>query len=105
MNNSLAVDGIANLSQPILKQVVCDPNSIGDDGERWVNRAAGREEAGVDNIEIIEIVGLAVDVEDGLFRVGAEAAGTVLVAYAFEGNTLFEVGVERDGAFGVASLF
>ena len=63
--------------------MVCDANSIGDDGERWVYRAAGREEAGVDNIEVIEVVGFAVNVKDGLFRVGAEAAGTVLVAYAF----------------------
>ena len=45
------------------------------------------------------------DVEDGGCGVVAEAEGAVLVAYAFEGNALFEVGVEGDGGVGVAGLF
>lgn len=34
----------------------------------------------------------------------AEAEGAVLVAYAFERDALFEVGVEGDGGVGVAGL-
>lgn len=34
----------------------------------------------------------------------AEAEGSVLVAYAFEGDAFFEVGVEGDGSVGVAGL-
>jgi hypothetical protein len=50
-------------------------------------------------------VGFAVDVEDGGGGICAEADCAVLVAYAFEGDALFEVGVEGDGSVGVASLF
>ena len=85
--------------------MVGDADGVGDDGEGRVDGAAAGEEAGVDYVEVVEVVGLAVDVEDGLFGVGAEAAGAVLVADAFEGDAFFEVGVEGDGAFGVAGLF
>ncbi len=63
--------------------MVGDADSVGDDGEGWIDCAAGWEEAGVDYVEIVEVVGFAVYVEDGLFWVGAEAAGAVLVADAF----------------------
>ena len=84
--------------------MVGDADGVGDDGEGWVDGAADGEEAGVDYVEVVEVVGFAVEVEDGLFGVGAEAAGAVLVADAFEGDAFFEVGVEGDGAFGVAGL-
>ena len=84
--------------------MVGDADGVGDDGEAGIDRAAGWEEAGVDDVEVVEVVGFAVEVEDGLFGVGAEAAGAVLVADAFEGDAFFEVGVERDRAFGVAGL-
>ena len=49
-------------------------------------------------------MGFAVDVEDGGCGVVAEAEGAVLMAYAFQGDAFFEVGVEGDGGFGVAGL-
>ena len=45
------------------------------------------------------------DVEDACGGVVAEADCAVLVAYAFEGDALFEVGVEGDGGVGVAGFF
>ena len=79
-------------------------DGVGDDGEGWVYGAGGGEEAGVDDVEVVELVGLAVDVEDRRGGVVAEAEGAVLMADAFERDALFEVGVERDGGVGVASL-
>ena len=65
--------------------MVGDADGVGDDGEGGVDCVAKREEAGVDNIEIIEVMDFAIDVEDGCLRAGTEATGTVLVADAFEG--------------------
>jgi hypothetical protein len=65
------------------------PDGVGDDGEGWVDCATRREEAGVDDVEIIEVVG---------------SAGAVLMADAFVGDTFFEVGAERYRAFGMAGL-
>ena len=81
--------------------MVGDADGVGDDGEGWVDCAAVGEEAGVDNVEIVEVVDLAVDVEDGLFGVGAESAGAVLMAeLAGFGVDLFYGGKEegKDGA-------
>ena len=80
-------------------------DGVGDDGEGGVDGAGGGEEAGVDYVEVFELVGFAVDVEDRGGGVVAEAEGAVLVADAFEGDALFEVGVEGDGGVGVAGLF
>jgi len=49
-------------------------------------------------------VGFAVGVEDRGGGVVAEADCSVLVAYSFEGDSLLEVGVERDGGVGVAGF-
>src|SRR5947207_7420256 len=92
------------LCQSIRQKVLGNADGIGDDGERWVDRAAAGKEAGVDNVKVVEVVSLAVNIEDGLFRVCAETAGAVLMADAFEGDALLEVGVEGDGAFGVTGL-
>ena len=50
-------------------------------------------------------MGFAVGVEDAGGGVRAHAAGAVLVAYAFEGDSLFEVGVEGDVSGGVSGAF
>ena len=83
--------------------MVGDADGVGDDGEGGIDGAGGDEEAGVDDVEVVELVGFAMDVEDRGCRIVAEADGSVLVAYAFEGDALFEVGVEGDGGLGVAS--
>ena len=36
-----------------LEQVIADPQRVGDDGEPWIDRAAGTKEACIDNVEII----------------------------------------------------
>jgi hypothetical protein len=57
---------------------VVDADRVGDDGEQWIDRAAAGEEAGVDDVKILEVVCFAVDVEDGLFWVGIEGASAAL---------------------------
>ena len=96
-----AREGIYKPKSAVLKQVVGDADGVGDDGVGWVDCSARGEQAGVDDIEIVEVMGLAVDVEDGGLRVGAEATGPD----TFEGDTFFELGVEGDGTFGMAGLF
>jgi len=82
--------------------VVGYADGVGDDGEGGVDGTRGDEKTGVDDVEVVELVGFAVGVEDGRGGIVAEADRAVLVADAFDGNALFEVGVEGDGSFGVA---
>src|SRR5258708_601150 len=56
-----------------LEQVVADAERIGDDRQRRVHGADRREEARVDDVEVVEFVGLAIHVEYRRRRVGAEA--------------------------------
>ena len=90
------------LVEAVGDEMVGDADGVGDDGERGVDRAGRDEEAGVDDVEIVELVGFAIRIEDGGCGIVAEAEGTVLVAYAFEGDALFEIGMEGDGGIGVA---
>jgi hypothetical protein len=84
--------------------VVGYADGVGDDGQGRVDGAGRDEEAGVDYVEVVELVGFAVDVEDRGCGIVAEADGAVLVAYAFQRDSLFEVGVEGDGGVGVAGF-
>ena len=83
-------------------QVIGDSDCVGDDGEGWIDGAGGDEAGGINNVEVIEVVGFAMGIEDAGCRVAAHAACAVLMADAFKGDALFEVGVERNGSGGVA---
>ena len=63
-------------------EVLADADGVGHRGERRVHGADAREEAGVDDVEVVELVGLAVDVEHRRRRVVAEPAGAGLVGHA-----------------------
>lgn len=71
-----------DLGEDLGEQVVGYANGVGDDGQGWVDGGGGGEEAGVDYIEVVELVGFAVDVEDRGGGVVAKAERAVLVAYA-----------------------
>ena len=58
--------------------------------------APRREEAGVDDVEVVHVVGLAVDVERGPPRIRAEAHGAALVRDAGDGDLLAEHRPARD---------
>src|SRR6188474_562458 len=54
-------------------EVLADPDRVGHGGERRVHRADAGEEARVDHVEVVELVRLAVGIEHGRRRIGAEA--------------------------------
>src|SRR5215472_15420354 len=62
-----------------LGEVVGYAQGVGDGGEGGVHRADAGEEAGVHDVEVVQFVGLAVDVQDRGGRVGAEPAGARLM--------------------------
>ncbi len=43
--------------------MVGDANSVGDDGQRWVNAGVGWEEAAINNIKIIDVMSATVKIE------------------------------------------
>jgi hypothetical protein len=45
-----------------LEQMVTDAQRLGDDGERRIDRAAGRKEGSVHNVEIVNVVSAAVEI-------------------------------------------
>src|SRR3954466_11238954 len=65
----LAVCGIASC-QPLVDPVA-DAKRVGDDRECRVHGADRREEARVDDVEVVDFVRLAVDVEDRRRRIGS----------------------------------
>ena len=67
------------------EQVVAHAQRVGHDRQRRVHRAARREEAAVDDVEVVEIVGLAVGIERRRLRVVAEADRAVLMRHAASG--------------------
>ena len=46
-------------SHETLGEMLSDAQRVGDDGERGIHRVNGREEARVDDVEVVEVVGLA----------------------------------------------
>ena len=50
-----------------------DADGAADDRERGVDRADGGHERAVDHVQVVQVVGLAVEVQGRHGRVGAEA--------------------------------
>src|SRR5437867_1837387 len=53
------------LAGRLAHQMVGDAEGLGDDGEGGVDGGGGGEEGGVDDVEVVEVVGIAEGVEDG----------------------------------------
>src|SRR5215472_5945453 len=78
------------------KQMVPHAQRIGHDSQSRVDGAARWEEAGVDNIEVVHIMRLAVGIEGRRLGVAAKANGAVLVRYSGQRNTLADEQVARE---------
>jgi hypothetical protein len=76
--------------------MIGDPDCVGDDSKRGIYGACRDEAGGVDDIEVIDIMGLAMQVENAGSRIVADSAGAILVADAFQGYALFKVGMQRN---------
>ena len=87
-----------SLPHPLQKMV---PNAkrIGHDRERGIHRAARREEAGIDDIEIVQLMRLAIEVEHRGPRVMAKARGAVLMRDPGQRNAAGNVGLQRNEVF------
>jgi len=68
--------------------MVPHPQRIGHDGQGRVHRTAGREEAGVDDIQVIHVVRLTIDVESRRFGIDAKADGAILMGNPGQWDTL-----------------
>src|SRR5438132_303145 len=65
-----------------LEQVIADTERVGGDGQRRVHRGARAEEAAIDHVEVVDVVGPAVDIERRRRRIVAEPDGAVLMGDA-----------------------
>src|ERR1700694_5463096 len=72
--------------------------SIGHDGQRRIDCGAGREEASVYDVNVIELVRLAVHIESRTFRIAPEPDRAVLVGHACQRNPLAGENVARKKA-------
>src|SRR5436305_12393511 len=62
------------MSTEPLKQMVADSDPVGHGRERRVHRSDAGKEARVDYVQVVELVGLAVDVDHRARWVGSEPA-------------------------------
>ena len=86
--------GARAVSPEPLPDVIADPERVRHDGEGRVHGTARGEEARVDDVEVVDLVGLAVDVEGRGLGIPAEAHGAVLMRHAGERDARRDVGVE-----------
>src|SRR6266496_2601102 len=94
-----------------LEQVIADAQRVGYDGEPGIDRATRTKEACIDNVEIIQLVRLAIAIERARLRIVSEPDGAVLVRKSGKRNKLQEEQITRektlvafvavDGAFGL----
>jgi hypothetical protein len=68
--------------------VIPYPQRIGHDGQGRIHCPAGREEAGVNDIEVVHVVRLTVSVESRGLGIDPEADGAVLVRNPGQWNAL-----------------
>src|SRR5438067_920799 len=87
---------MASSGRESLAQMVGDAQRIRDDREPRVHGSGRGEEARVDDVEVVDLVRLAVHVECGGAAIRAEADGAVLVRHAGERNALPNVQIARE---------
>lgn len=71
--------------------MITNPQRIGDDGQRGVNGTTGRKEAAIYHVEIIDIMGLTIQIQHGGCGVFAKLTGADLVTDAFHWEFAGEV--------------
>ena len=76
--------------------MVADAQRVGNDGQGRVDRRARRKEAAVDDIQIVDLVRAAIDVERRRCRVAAEADRAVLMSGAGNRDPFAEIGVLQE---------
>jgi hypothetical protein len=77
-------------------QVFPHPPGIGHDGQGRIHRAAGREEAGINDIEIVHVVRFTVDVESRRLGIDPKADGAVLMRDPGQRDALVDEQIPRE---------
>ena len=83
------------------------PQRIGDDRQGWIHRATGGKEASIHHIEVLDLMGAAVQIQHRGERILPEAAGSHLMGDAFDGQLAREVALRAAhevGGMGVDRL-
>src|SRR6516162_1105928 len=80
-------------SMQALLQVIGHADGVGDDRQGRIDRGAGAEEAAVDDVEIVDLVAAAIDVERRAFWVVSETHGAVLMSSAGDGEAFAKIGL------------
>ena len=83
-------------SAETLEDAVTDAERVGHGRQGRVDRPDAGEDARVRDIQIVELMGLAVDIEDRRGRVGAKTDGSRLVRYACDTDFVLEIRRARD---------
>src|SRR5215468_7198307 len=76
--------------------MIADTQRIRHDGKSGIHRSARWEEAAVDDVEIVDVMRLAIRVERRCCGVAAEPDGAVLVRDAGQRNALTNVEIARE---------
>src|SRR5215475_13030706 len=79
-----------------LQEVIADADRIGNRGERRVYRPDADEETRVHHVQIVELVRLAVHIQDRALRIRAEAARPDLMGTAGDRDITLHIDVARD---------
>ena len=85
-----------SLLKPFRQQMVRDANGVGDDRQRRIDRTCRHKTRSIDDIEIVQIMSLAMRVEHAGRRIRPHAASAVLVADTLQRDTLLEIRVQRN---------
>ena len=75
--------------------MLADSERVRHDRQRRIDRAAGDEEAAVDDVEIVQIMRLTVGVQRARLGIVAEAHGADLVRHTGEGDALADEQIAR----------
>src|SRR5262245_46263456 len=86
-------------SREPFEQMIADAERIGPERQRGIDCSARGKEAGVDDVEVVELVRLAVRVQRGCLRVVPEPNRAVLVRNAGQRDALAEIETPREQAF------
>src|SRR6266516_6706964 len=96
--------GARAVSPEPLPEVVTHPERVRHDGERRVHGTARGEEARVDDVKVVDVVGLAVNVESRGLGIPPEAYRAVLMRHAGERDARRDVGVQGNQVVVAADL-
>src|SRR6516225_8225744 len=78
------------------QDVIAHAERVCHDGQRRIHSSAGGEEAAVNDVQVIELVRLAVRIERRSLRIAAEPDRAVLMRYTREGDSIADEQVSRD---------